>query len=142
MYPRPSAAQAAEMYGAASGENPLAALVEVHDGMIAKLREVQSAIADGRLDDRFDLTAKVSRVIDVLQLSLDREQGGEVAAGLDRLYTYFGRRLLEVNLKNDPAICDELICRLSELRDGWRALLDGGVATTMPKVVETASLSA
>ncbi len=141
MYPTPNAARAAEIYGASAGESPLSLLVQAHDGMIAKLQEAKAAVADGRIEDRFNSTSKVHKVIDVLQMALDRERGGEIAASLEHLYAYFGRRLVELNFKNDPVICDELIDRLGELRDGWRTLLQGGPA--MPAVpLDLTSLSA
>jgi len=129
MYPTRNAAKAAELYGAAAGASPLAELVQVHDGMIAKLAEVRAAIAEDRIEDRLHLTRKVGAVIDVLQMSLDHDRGGDLAANLDRLYTYFTRRLADINVKNDPGACVELEARLAELREGWRALARGGVPT-------------
>ncbi|MFP4359242.1 MAG: flagellar export chaperone FliS [Alphaproteobacteria bacterium] len=136
-----SAAQAARLYGAAAAPSPLAELVEVHDGMIAKLAEAKQAIADGRIEDRFNLTQKVAAVIDVLQMSLDHEQGGEIAQNLDRLYLYFFKRLTDINIKNDAAICDELMARFADLRDGWRAVAAGG-APAAASTASGASLSA
>jgi len=140
MYRMKSAAAAAQLYGAAAGTSPVAELVEVHDGMIAKLAEARRAIAEGRIEDRLHATHKVAAVVDVLQMSLDHDQGGEVAEQLDRLYLYFAKRLSDINLQNDPAICDELMARFAELRDGWRAVARGA-----PAAVSTpagASLSA
>jgi len=142
MYPRKNAAQAAELYGAAGGGSPLAELVQIHDGMIAKLAAAREAIADGRIEDRLNLTHKVKRVVDVLQMSLDHEQGGEIAANLDRLYLYFSKRLSDINIKNDPTICDELMERFAELREGWRAVATSGAPAVPPSLPTGASLSA
>jgi flagellar protein FliS len=117
-----SAAQAARLYGAGAGASPLVDLVQVHDGIIAKLAQARRAIADGRIEDRFTATRQVAAVVDVLQMSLDHDHGGEVARNLDHLYLYFAKRLSDINVKNDPAICDELTARFAELRDGWRAV--------------------
>ncbi len=142
MYPTKSAAQAAELYGAAGGASPLAELIQVHDGMITKLAEAKQAIAEGRIEDRLHLTHKVSAVVDVLQMSLDHDQGGELAANLDRLYLYFSKRLSDINIKNDAAICDELMARFAELRDGWKAVAASGAPPTAPALPTGASLSA
>ena len=136
MYPTKNAAQAAELYGAAGGAPPLVELIQVHDGMIAKLAQAKQAIADGRIEDRLHLTQKVGHVVDVLQMSLDHDQGGEIAASLDRLYLYFAKRLCDINIKNDPAICDELMARFAELRDGWKT------AATSEPAPSVASFSA
>jgi flagellar protein FliS len=142
MYPTKNAAQAAELYGAAGGASPLAELIQVHDGMIAKLAEAKQAIAEGRIEDRLHLTHKVSAVVDVLQMSLDHDQGGELAANLDRLYLYFSKRLSDINIKNDAGICDELMARFAELRDGWKALAASGASPAAPALPAGASLSA
>ncbi len=142
MYPTKSAAQAAALYGAAGGVLPLAELIQVHDGMIAKLAEAKQAIAEGRIEDRLHLTHKVSRVVDVLQMSLDHDQGGEPAANLDRLYLYFSKRLCDINIKNDAVICDELMARFAELRDGWKAVAGDGTLPAAPMTLARASLSA
>jgi len=136
-----TAADAAGIYGAAGGSSPLADLVQVHDGMIAKLAEARRAIADGRIEDRLNATLKVATVLDLLQMSLDHERGGDVARNLDQLYLYFGKRLLDINVRNDPAICDELIERFAELREGWRGLTRQDV-TTPPPAAPAASISA
>ncbi len=33
--------------------------------------------------------------------------------------------LQQVNTRNDPAVCDELVARLGELRASWSAIADG-----------------
>ncbi len=141
MYPMTSAAQAARLYGAAGGPSPLEELVQVHDGMIAKLAEARRAIVDGRIEDRLHATHKVAAVVDVLQMSLDHDHGAEIAQNLDRLYLYFSKRLSDINVKNDPAICDELMARFGELRDGWRAVAASGTPAPAPTTAG-ASLSA
>lgn len=118
-----SAAAAATRYAAAGGEtSQLDLLIQAHDGMCAKLTEARDAIRAGDLETRFHATRKVGDVLDVLHAALDFEQGGELAPTLGRLYRYFNRRLIELNAQNDPAICDELIGRMSELRGAWSSI--------------------
>ena len=40
-------------------------------------------------------------------------------AALDRLYDYMQRRLLEANLRNDPAIIDEVSGLLKTVKSAW-----------------------
>jgi len=58
-------------------------------------------------------------IIQGLRTSLDAQKGGEVAANLDALYEYMGRRLLEANVSNDVAILDEVSSLLMEVKAGW-----------------------
>jgi flagellar protein FliS len=58
-------------------------------------------------------------IIQGLRTSLDAEKGGDIAANLDSLYEYMGRRLLEANMNNDTAILDEVNTLLSEIKLGW-----------------------
>jgi flagellar protein FliS len=72
---------------------------------------------------------KSSTIIEALQDCLDHEQGGEIARQLDQIYTYIIFRLQAVNLKNDPAICDEVAERLGDLRESWHQIAAGNTAT-------------
>jgi flagellar protein FliS len=59
-----------------------------------------------------------------LRAALDKKVGGEIAEGLDALYEYMSGRLLTANLKNDPAILEEVQRLLTELRDAWNQIGD------------------
>ena len=59
-------------------------------------------------------------IIAELQAVLDRERGGEIAAKLDALYGYMLDRLTLANYENNPALIDEVVGLLEELREGWR----------------------
>lgn len=61
-------------------------------------------------------------IIDGLRVSLDTEAGGELVENLHALYQYMMERLLEANLKNDPALLDEVTRLLSEIKAGWDAI--------------------
>ncbi|MCK8827029.1 flagellar export chaperone FliS [Natroniella acetigena] len=54
-----------------------------------------------------------------LMTSLDMDRGGEVAENLYSLYDYMYSRLIRANVKKDPAIIDEVVDLLTELKDGW-----------------------
>ena len=58
-------------------------------------------------------------IIDGLRMSLDKDAGGEIAANLDSLYDYMGRRLVEANLRNDIKMLDEVSGLLIEIKSAW-----------------------
>lgn len=60
------------------------------------------------------------RIIDEgLKTSLDKGAGGELAQNLSALYGYMLQRLFTANLKDDPAILDEVSTLLTELKGAW-----------------------
>jgi flagellar protein FliS len=58
-------------------------------------------------------------IIEALQTSLDKEQGGEIAENLYNLYAYMLNTLLEANLQNDVHKIDEAIKVLITIKEGW-----------------------
>lgn len=67
--------------------------------------------------------AAISKAIDIvnngLRVSLDMENGGDLAERLAALYEYISQRLLWGNLKNDLAALDEANQLLGELQSAW-----------------------
>ena len=57
-----------------------------------------------------------------LAASLDQEEGGEIAVNLALLYDYMTRRLLEANLRKDPAILREVHGLMRQIKQGWDAI--------------------
>jgi len=94
---------------------------------IQHLEEAKSAIASGRIEARFHLVMRAHAIVGGLQACLDFERGGEIAPLLDRLYGYVLGRLALINLRNDAAICDELIGLIGRMRDGWNELGTAGL---------------
>lgn len=68
------------------------------------------------------ITKAIMIIDEGLKSSLNMNVGGELAQNLANLYDYMGQRLLIANLKNDPAILDEVSKLLSELKDAWEAI--------------------
>ncbi|MGB4006908.1 MAG: flagellar export chaperone FliS, partial [Halanaerobiales bacterium] len=62
---------------------------------------------------------KTGDIISELMVSLDMEQGGEIARNLYNLYDYMNRRLIQANIRKDPALVDEVINLLSSLKESW-----------------------
>ncbi|NUS38727.1 MAG: flagellar export chaperone FliS [Lysobacter sp.] len=61
-------------------------------------------------------------ILGSLDGALDHEAGGNIATGLQSLYEYLQRRLVEANLHNDPAILREADALIAEVQSAWNAI--------------------
>jgi flagellar protein FliS len=66
---------------------------------------------------------RAQAIINELSGSLNMRAGGEFSLKLRSLYEYFDRRLFESNLQKDQAGIEEVIQRLTVLRDSWAEML-------------------
>ena len=62
---------------------------------------------------------KAQEIVTELTVSLDFEQGGEIAKNLFSLYTWFNRELLEANIKQDVHRVTAVRNQLNELKSAW-----------------------
>ncbi|MFO7784310.1 MAG: flagellar export chaperone FliS [Thermodesulfobacteriota bacterium] len=61
-------------------------------------------------------------IIGQLQCSLDMENGGEIAANLDRLYSYIAHRVIKGDIRSDLGVFDEAVSLLKELKAAWEGI--------------------
>ena len=62
---------------------------------------------------------KTQEIITELTVSLDFEQGGEIAKNLFSLYTWFNKELLEANISQDIKRVNSVRNQINELRSAW-----------------------
>lgn len=131
-------ARAMNAYQAATTTvTPAMAIVMLYDGAMKFLTLAKAAIVEGRIEERCRLVTKSHAVIHGLQCQLDFTAGGEVATTLDRYYGYILHRMTQINIKNDPAICDELIDRLRQMRESWATIAsNAGREAAHPQKIE------
>ncbi len=110
----------ANAVGSASPEN---LVVMLYDGAI---RFLAAAIRAFEHQDPLDFNlniheniTKTQAIIRELNHALDLENGGELADSLSGLYIYFDNRLQEANIGKNKEIIEEILQRISDLRDAW-----------------------
>jgi flagellar protein FliS len=64
---------------------------------------------------------KAQDIIRELMVTLNEEM--EISKQLIPLYDYLYRRLIQANIKNDPAILDEVEGFVTEFRDTWKQVI-------------------
>jgi flagellar protein FliS len=104
---------------------PARQIVLLYDGAIRRLHEARVAILEGRIEDRCRLVLKAFEILRALQSCLDFERGGAVAPLLQRYYGHAMNRMMQINQKNDPALCDELVAYLEPMRASWARIAEG-----------------
>jgi flagellar protein FliS len=75
---------------------------------------------------------KAQDIITELMLSLNMDQGGEIAKNLFNIYAYMKKRLLEGNIKKDAAILQEVIKHLTTLRSAWEEAIKKAPVKSTP----------
>lgn len=93
---------------------------------IGCLKEAIKAIESNEIEARWRANGRAMEIIAHLQNTLDMEKGGEVAANLDRLYSYMLNRLPKIDIRNDVTAAQEVIGLLEPMRDSWRELAKQG----------------
>jgi flagellar protein FliS len=92
------------------------------EGGLTRIAQARGAMERQQTAMKGELIGKAIGIIGGLRASLDLQQGGELAANLDRLYQYMVSRLLEANVKNDAAQLDEVAGLLRDVKTGWDAI--------------------
>lgn len=94
--------------------------------MFAGFRDrVQLAIASlerGDIPRKGQSITEAIAILGGLDGALDLNAGGSIAAGLQSLYDYLQRRLVEANLANDPAMLREADALIAEVQSAWNSI--------------------
>lgn len=118
--------------------SPTRLVAMLYDRAITLLNEAVGAIEAGEIERRWRANSKASEVICHLWEALDLEQGGDVAANLDRLYGFMIMRLTSVDVSNDAQAARDVIGLLEPLRRSWHELADQVEAEDRPRAGQAA----
>ncbi|MEE8129504.1 MAG: flagellar export chaperone FliS [Vicinamibacterales bacterium] len=102
--------------------SPLELVTLLYDGATQALAQARSAIVDRNGDAKREAIAQALEVVCELQNVLNVEDGGEIAASLDALYSFVNGRLIDANLQDDVNAIDEAARVLAPLREAWAQL--------------------
>ena len=97
-------------------------IVMLYDGAIKFLKLAIEEIEKKNPEAKGKYITKAKDIINELNIVLDMEAGGEIAANLRSLYLFMNRHLSEANIKQDPQKIREVITLLEELNQSWKAI--------------------
>lgn len=98
---------------------PTRVVVMLYDEAIASLNAAIDAMKQNQIEERCNRVNVVTEIIGTLHMSLDMENGGEIAEGLGQLYRFILAQLIRVNIQSDIEGTTKVIDLLKPLRDAW-----------------------
>lgn len=104
---------------AATTARPPKLLLMLYDGLVLALKQAQRALEQQDLSNTHGFLMKGQNIITELMSTLKMEY--EISLNLYRLYDYLRQRLITANTKKDPAIIEEVLGMVKELRAAWAA---------------------
>ena len=78
---------------------------------------------------------KTQEIVSELMVSLDFEQGGDIATNLFSLYTWFNRELMEANISQDARRLSMVREHIDTLRSAWQEVVVTNAAETANREV-------
>jgi len=89
----------------------------------------------GNIEKTSKAILKAQEIITELTVSLDFEQGGEIAKSLFSIYTWFNKELLESNISHDERRITQVRNQLNELKSAWAEVAAKNSSETAGRVV-------
>lgn len=118
--------QGTEFYSQMSKENNVAT-ADRHElidllltGAKDNLNQAVVNIEANHTEQKCQHLSKAFNILDGLRLSLNLEEGGEIAANLDQLYEYMQNQIIDANLNNTKEPLQEVNKLLQTIQSGWQ----------------------
>lgn len=111
----------------AMSASPHQLIVMLFDGAKTAIGMARHHMATGDVQAKGNAISKAVNIVDNgLRASLDAQaagpEGASLVANLTALYVYIAQRLLQANLRNDPAALDEAESLLDNIASAWREI--------------------
>jgi len=110
----------------------------LYDGAVKFGNQAKIAIVEGDMQKAHNLNLRVQAIITEFQSTLDMKY--EVSEGMELMYDYINRRLVEANISKDPEILEEALSFIREMRSTWKEAMQiaKGAQETPAKSFQTA----
>ena len=104
---------------AVAGSSPVRLVVLLYEQAMEDLRRALDALHNGDIEGRTRAINHALIVIGHLQGTLDKEQGGQVAANLELFYQQVRAGLMEAQCTQSAAVLERQISHLREVHEAW-----------------------
>ena len=119
--------------------NKLQLVVMLYDGAIRFLGEARMAIQTKNIRAKAVALDRALAIIGELQSTLQLEEGGDVAASLNRLYNHMNESLLMASAEMDAKPVDHVIRLLKTLNSAWAEIAQKAEHASAPAQQPTLS---
>lgn len=99
--------------------SPEKLLVMLYAGVIKFLRQAEMALAEKKYEEAHNSLMRAGDIITELNITLNLEEGGEIAANLRQLYTFYYGEVVKANVKKDAAYLKPVLEFFETFRDVW-----------------------
>jgi flagellar secretion chaperone FliS len=93
----------------------------LYNGCLKFMKLARTAIEQKDIETKNENLLKAQKIIQELMVTLNMDV--EVSKTMMVMYDYINRRLIEVNIKNDLTILDEVEGYVTEFRDTWKQVI-------------------
>jgi flagellar secretion chaperone FliS len=104
---------------AATTASPAQLVLMLYDGALSRITRAEVALEDASPQLAHEHLTKAQAIVTELDVTLDRERGGEMAANLASLYDFCNDRLLQANVAKSSEGLRDVANVLQGLRDAW-----------------------
>jgi flagellar protein FliS len=112
--------------------DPVELVSILYEHAAISVQDARQSLAAGDVPGRARAVTKAIAIVGELEGSLNREQGGDIAVNLGRLYPYMRERLTHANITKTDEPLAEVEALLRTLGDGWKEI--AGQTPAAPRI--------
>jgi len=94
----------------------------LYEGALERIAQAKGAIEYNNIELRGKKINAAIAIVGGLRMSLDSEQGGDIAENLDALYVYLQDILYKAHRNTDVTLLDEAFNLLTTMRSTWNEI--------------------
>lgn len=105
----------------------------LYNGLVKSIMQGQNSIEGNEIEKASNSLVRAQDILQYFRNTLDMRY--DISEGLDALYEYMIRRLVDANMKKDQSIIDEILGMARELRDTWAQAMKLAKRIQKPQLV-------
>lgn len=105
----------------------------LYNGLVKSIMQGQNSIEGNEIEKASNSLVRAQDILQYFRNTLDMRY--DISEGLDALYEYMIRRLVDANMKKDQSIIDEILGMARELRNTWAQAMKLAKRIQKPQLV-------